>query len=718
MTLPSYSCRVSSVDDGGRLTIPGHWLIDGARVLWRSDQHQGIYFVDNFPQDSHTLRLVSESIICVTAIEQTGLDIVRVIASVAHGLENTVSWDDSEVKNVSLQNFGALSGTYVHAMPISSHDLLLRSSDHAFVSRMLSYELHGDEAILLPDRCLIKEALIGDGGGTLRLIPRLPPRSEVERAWRSALSNTFPGGMPPNVVPSEPRDLVIGSCGTAACIGTYQRANVKGEHLVAYTLGCTSITFEPCLGHWVLTAPLRRPPRRSYREDKEKVQSRWEAPQLLYVCLDGDPSGRWLAVLGEDPAPSAVEVFVTRPKDSSLLRFATIGTSLITQPGPLSVELIFELLAMLTDFGSATWRTFVDQSFTDNRGPRGLSVGTVSQRIFEVMADACQIACVNRAMHAGIVAWMSSWPSGLRQALQVHHPGGSSVSLATIMLLARLARRGPGNLLTVTKDPAFSERKWGAALEQIDLVHIIPGGQDVDNLWSFRHSQIGPAFFDFARFLFSGIEASWVERSESLRYSECMLGRDSTENLMAHEERTRFLQVAWWRPEPLRGRTLLLCDGSSGRLCTFDGEDLFGGRLSAALTRLRTQLSGVLPGLGSQHINLDEVHAGWRVSGEKGGHWRTCLEHSFWGRRRNCIRCKMRDTRGWESLAATCTFVIAIDLPEVGRHDFQIEILAPVVPFVVLSTDRKIGKLLSATQRMRIQTCLESRNIPSNSNTF
>jgi len=707
MVSPSYSCRVCSVDDEGCLKAPGHRLISGARVLWCGSTQQGVFFVDNYCQDSDTLKLHAESLVGLIAIERATDSDVRVLTSAPHGLKTVEGWSSFEVKEVFLQSFGTLTGRRADAKAVGSHELLLRGGG-AFADQLLSVGLQGGESILLPDRCLSREHLIAGGGGTLKLLPWVPPRQEVENAWHATLARAFPEGRPPRVAPLVPHGLSIGCCGINACIGTFIRTGNSVEHFASFAVGCTSITFEPTLGLWVLTASMRPTSRvLQARKAINEPLLRWEGPQLLYVCLDADPTGRWVAILGEQPVPTKIQVSPSH-LSHPLPGLCEIGSSLAVGAGPLSAEALSASFGALLDFGGAYWRTFVDNSWVDGRwGPRGLSAGALAQRIFDVVANACQIACVSRAWSAGITAWRALWPVGLRRALQVHHLGGAPVTAATVLFLARIGRRGPGEILNITREPAFSERRWGAALEQITMIHKMPEDRRVRRFNSLPVDIVGivgASFLDFARSLFSGVVASWVDRRMIHEFGR-RSARRTERGFEIHEESMSLLEPAWLRPEALRGQAVLLCDGSSGRLLTIDGQTLVTpARFDASRQQLRLQLSRSVPGLDPQRLQLVSYTTGWCSKGLKGG-WRPCARHSFGEskRRSDCAQCKKQDTRGWVSLAATSTLKFSVEFPAHGVHDLELRIVAPAIPFVVTSADRKLEKLPGASGRWQLQ---------------
>lgn len=146
-------------------------------------------------------------------------------------------------------------------------------------------------------------AIIGRGGD-VRLDDVLPKGiPECLQEWRSALSAScdLPAGLSsaePVLEPDEPGDrtLLVGECGWKFCRGKLHPCG----HF-KYHRGVVRVEFILDIGMWCLFADVA--PLDFHDERRTLGLQEWDGPQLLYVCRDSAPTGRWEAVIGMTPAP-------------------------------------------------------------------------------------------------------------------------------------------------------------------------------------------------------------------------------------------------------------------------------------------------------------------------------------------------------------------------------------------------------------------------------
>jgi len=363
-----------------------------------------------------------------------------------------------------------------------------------------------------------------------------------------------------------------------------------------------------------------------------------------------------------------------------------------------------KVLGTLFDFGAADWRSFVHDSYTDVRGPHGLSAAELAHLICRILDDACKLAQVCRTWCAGLAAWRASWLQGLRHIIPAERPGGHVVNAATILMLLRIGHRNMFDILKVTEELVFKERRWGVALEQMELSHLLPEqGADQDRE-VFLLRKVSPAFSAFAQELFNGVDASWLPNEavpERLRYRST--------SVRLSEEMVDLLQPTWLRPESLRGRSLLFCDGANGRLLTREGTPLHAN-FPEAFEKLHAQLSHAYEGLDPPRAALIEVVSGWVTRGQRAGH-RPCHFHLFTKPRTDdtCSRCQK--SRGWVTLCATMKLRFSVNFVNLGHQRITLKVIAPVVPFMAMSTDRRRmrAKFPGKALRRQLEQILDSK---------
>eukprot|EP00929_Paragymnodinium_shiwhaense_P088421 TRINITY_DN48743_c0_g1_i1.p1 TRINITY_DN48743_c0_g1~~TRINITY_DN48743_c0_g1_i1.p1 ORF type:complete len:721 (+),score=35.37 TRINITY_DN48743_c0_g1_i1:116-2278(+) len=703
-----YTCAVLAADESGKLKVPNHRLISGSRVIWRGSGQAGCFLVENRFQQSGTLSLLAEQKVGIAALELIADSpcTLRALTSSAHGLKYH--------EDVLLHRCGALPGMTFSAEVLGEFVLELRCSSQSEdilprVTSLLTAGLQGDETMELPCRTLKSADMLRIGNtSVLQHAPRAVTREAIEASWIATLSRRFPAGRPAATMPElEFGSLVASSCGTAACLGTYHRdKNACGD--LRFINGCVSLSFERCLGLWILAAqlkPLQHERLWGAREALKEPDLQWEGPQLLYVCGDSSPTGPWFAVFGEEPVPVITRSSSEQDRLMTRSAFLPKRYALGSWAGPWRSEILSLVLSTLLCFRDARWRTFVELSHASSRGPRGESGASIAQKIFGVVRQACTLARVCRTWHAGVTSQRKCWQHDVEHVVQVPTPSRAPLKAATLIMLARIGSHAGKSILPVTEWPDFKNAVWGAALESIDWIHHMPEGgrrMDSDDPADFSLVPAAPAMYAFARELFSGVAASWEGSMGTERGVPSFSGYREGDYFVVVSEHMQLLTFPWCRPEQLRGQALVGCKGADGVLLSPDGAPLVTSRLPGAIRKLRSTLVLLCPGLGPVEIELVDAKQGWSSKSQKKAI--PCFAHRLVGLRTGCAECdERRGTPGWSSLAATFTLSFSVVSRNGDQSKLDFRVLAPVVPFVSVTTDRRLGKLPSKVGRAQLK---------------
>ena len=302
------------------------------------------------------------------------------------------------------------------------------------------------------------------------------------------------------------------------------------------------------MGLWAITVEARADPTDDLHCSRQMVGERclrWEGPQLLYVCLDPSPVGRWLPILGKEPAPQDIrEKYEEHAESGSLVAQAIDGR--------LPSELMTCIFGHLLDSRKVSWGGYIDFSFF-GRGVRGLSAKETAKELLALEASAGRIAAICRSCHTLVAAWRRLVSTTLRRFLYGTLADNVEEDLEASRTISLMTRAD----LTMSIQHAFGfkKRMWGAVPLSIVVNHPVSEGLKLQTAL--------PALKAFARELFQGVGLP-VDRST---LSFVRTRKDEEEEDSSQEvEWIELLEEIGNRPAALRTKPLLLCDGSTAEL--------------------------------------------------------------------------------------------------------------------------------------------------------
>ena len=256
--------------------------------------------------------------------------------------------------------------------------------------------------------------------------------------------------------------------------------------------GCIRLAFEPSLGLWAITADLRADAvddLYSSRLILGERSLRWEGPQLLYVCLDPSPLGRWLPVLGTEPAPQGMGERVEHIEPGSVFPTQVID-------GHLPSGLLAHIFGNVMDLSTRNWGGYIDFSFF-GRGVCGLSARETEKALCALEGSASRIAAVSRSCHALVAEWRRRLlPAALRKFLygmlaeDVKGVRDASKVAPSLMAKADLT-------LSMRHASDFRSCVWGAVPWSIVVKHLVSEDLKLKNVL--------PELKAFVRELFQGV---------------------------------------------------------------------------------------------------------------------------------------------------------------------------------------------------------------------
>ena len=656
----------------GRVFAPGHGLIEGSRVILDDvggcECFKGQTFLITSCTDDHfTLKIDVE--LCVTSAQEVEDDdrVVSILTSRPHFCELYADATDPEPLQAVLHGFGELDGLTFTAFAEGKSELHLADfldskefgwENQGKVSKLQEWlsghALTGAERILLPDADFdYKEAGVEGTGGWVQLVPRCRPLAETEANWHETLKLAFSFLCKPKpsviATPVAPAQLMVGHCGTAQCVGPYTSIPDAGSRAgTRFQRGCIRLAFEPSLGLWAITAEARANPGDDLHCSRLILGERclrWEGPQLLYVCLDPSPLGRWLPVLGAEPAPQGMGEKAQHTETAASFAPAQVID------GCLPPALLACIFAHVLDSPKESWGGYIDFSFF-GRGVRGLSAAEIVKEISALEESARRIAAISRSCHSLVTQWRRLFPSAIRRVLygmlaeDVDEDTDASEFAIDLMRKTDLT-------MNIREDSDFRTCMWGAVPWSIVVRHPVTEGLQL--------STVLPALKAFVRELFQGVGLP-VERHSFSFVRTMTEASDPVEWI-------ELLQDMAQRPASLRTKPLLLCEGSTAELVLPGGKPLLHGLPRASMLLCRTLR-------GRNYRTVSNVE--WEVLEQKGGD--TCIIHSIsnpWNNSSSdsCESCR-RLKGAAAALVSETSLLLILEMPDASRELFELCISA------------------------------------------
>ncbi|CAE7235766.1 unnamed protein product [Symbiodinium sp. CCMP2592] len=658
----------------GRVFAPGHGFIDGSRV--RLDGVKGCeclgsdtFLAMSCTDDHFTLGVdVELHVSSAHVLEDEDDDgMVSIVTSQPH-LCDVSSSDDPQSVQVVLRGFGELDGLSFEAFAPGESELHLsdffdcetQGKLSSLRERLLRHPLTGAEKILLPDR---KVTEVGGTGGWVRPAPRCQPLIEVKACWRVTLELAlkFLCKQMPSVVatPVVPAGLTVGHCGTPELVGRYTRiADALGSTAGSrFQKGCIHLAFEPSLGLWAITVETRADPTDDLHCSRQMVGERclrWEGPQLLYVCFDPSPVGRWLPILGNEPAPQDIrEKHEEHAEPESLARAID---------GRLPSGLIACIFGQLLDSRNVSLGGYIDFSFFDS-GVRGLSAKETAKELLALEESAGRIAAICRSCHTLVAEWRRLVPATLRRCLY-GTLADNMEDVETSRVISLMTRADLTMSIQHASD--FRNRMWGAVPWSIVVNHPVSEG--------LKLQAVLPALKAFVRELFQGVGLPVDRKSFSIVRTR------KDEDSSREVEWIELLEEIGNRPAALRTKPLLLCDGATAELFLPNREHLLEGLPAATMLLCRALRARIIRSMHNVEFEVQEHQAGGK-----------CFLHRY-GISKNspssdsCESCR-RSEVGAAALCSETRLGLFLEMDMGPPQIFELWISAFVQPFLAKQTD-------------------------------
>jgi len=765
-------CRVLSVSNvaKSRVIAPGHGLTRGDLVRLRGvrglpDLEGQTFVVGDATPDSFELLSVSD-----VPIEAFDVKTGTVVTKSPHkskysvkiiGLEGCCELR-ADILEVANPTTLTLAGDYIptgvgHQRQKGPWDPSrhgLRDSGKIGGSALLGDVTHVD---------LSEASAPGEGGVILRA-PWLAGPGAVAKDWRDTFriigANTLYlncdiGKRQRNVqVPTVDAEAVLDPgyplsvmfCGSTGHQGTYIPSQPDADETavgldVVYARGAARIAFSADLGAWCLISDMWPNDVHLYKlkhSRRAAGTTPWlSGPQLLYVCTSPSPTGKWVAALGEEPAPQvrlATERSIPRALVGRLSPHPC-ACNLFSWPWQGGSPLVFQ---MLLDFESVDWR-----GFCGYRAPEGITAAEIGMRLVGLVRDSARTRAVCRAFMAAVDTCVAKWSCAVQRLLQVGRgnllsapkippqvPSGQNeicrssakfseepapkcflgiseevlLHIGSMLDSAELAAFEPASRLHASVPGAARREEVAVAKAHLSIKSLVSIFSHTRSSW---YSPFAVTSKDAFKSRTWGCSVSDVQVSTSIDGSSSW---DSEEVAALRKVFPAFIDfarellcdvpVCWNRKATVNGETTTseneivtktVYRGSltstppplraraqlqlvDGHLTTFGHERLFD-RHSKATSKLR---EGVARLGGGADAVLIETSKGFSSTSRRAGQ-RNCDFHHMMGEEPcpDCAECQ--ETRGWSELHATLSFLfdisrIPLTAPHATRKDLLTEI--------------------------------------------